>query len=345
MSLRKVLLYGGCHALVLRDLFTSIFADKVTATLLVNFDLIRSGRSFPYDQLSDYDVVFYSPIENKGDYNTEHVVEASRAAGVAAFCFPWLEWHAYCPGAIKGDFKNRFQWRYQDLAEIASSFSDFDDFVGYVSEDYPSDQVIDENFTRSLARLRESEERHSMAIRVSDFILDNYRLSRLFLISDHPSLTLYAHVLQQMLRSLDIEAADRCAGLPGTREEPQWRWRTPIFPRVARRLGLQFSDTRWVDDEIVPGRNLDLRSYLLLYYHGDSVILGPIADASIMPLGFGRERPVEVTTRLIADPLTIRDRDFRSEYRLVGVLSGEVIPVERQQRFQIDSRQWRYAWG
>ena len=95
-----------------------------------------------------------------------------------------------------------------------------------------------------------------------------------------------------------------------------------------------------------PGRSLDLRSYLLLYFHSDSVILGPIGDAGLSSLlADGAERPVEPTTRLVADRHRSHPDQTRDQYRLPEVLSGETMPLERDQRFGIDNRRWRSAWG
>lgn len=351
MPLRKVLLYGGCHAVVLRDLLHAIFADRIAATVLVNFELIRSAQPFPYDRLKDFDAVFFSPIENKGEYNTVHLVEACRAIHVDAFCFPWLEWHGYCPGASKAIFKNRFQWRYGGLAEAAASFDDFETFVEWAIAAYPDDATIDAVFARSTAMQRDAERRHDMQVRISDFVLEHHRYSRLFLISDHPSLALYSHVLHQMLHLLDIDGAAACTRLARDGVEPQWQWRTPIFPRVAERLDLRFSDTRWIDEDIVPGRSVDLRSYLTLYFYPESVILGPIGSAEIAPLApVGIARSVEPGTRLVADRLpdhvrSIRHEPSRDGYRLLEVLSGEPMPLERDQLFEIDDNQWRTSWG
>ncbi len=346
MPLRKLLIYGGCHALVLRDLLAMLFPDDIAATLLVNFELIRLGQPFPYDRLREYNCVFYSPIENRGDYNTVHLAEACRVLGVDAFCFPWLEWHGYCPDAAKGHFKNRFQWRYVGLAAAASSYDDFESFVEWAIEAYPDDATIDTTFANSIAKLRGAEERHAMPIRVSDFILEHHRHSRLFLISDHPSLAVYIHVLLQILDLVGLDGDVRCAQLADGQQEPQWRWRTPIFPRVTQRLDLRFAGTCWIDDDVVPGRSLDLRSYLLLYYYGNSVILGPKEAALISPLPTnGGSRRVEPTTRLVADRLADRADDAHAGYRLIEVLSGGRMPVERNQCFEIDMSQWRTAWG
>ncbi len=345
MPLRKLLIYGGCHVLILRDLLDALVSDDVVATTLINFELIRGGQPFPYDRLRDYDCVFYSPIENKGDYNTSHLAAACRALGVDAFCFPWLEWHGYSPDVAKGDFKSRFQWRYVGLLEAAPTFGSFERFAEWAIEAYPDNATIDTTFTASIARLRAAEEQHATAVRVSDFILEHHTRSRLFLIPDHPSLSLYVHVLRQILYLVGIDGAARCDRLPERQEEPQWRWRTPIFPRVAKRLDLRFADARWVDDEIVPGGDLDLRSYLLLYYHSDSVILGPTDVASIAPLAAGDGCRVDPATRLLAARLAQGGDGDRADYRLIDVLCGGEMPVDRGDCFRIDERHWRTAWG
>ncbi len=346
VPLRKVLLYGGCHALVLRDLLAAYFGDAVEATLLVNFDLIGSGQPFPYERLSQFDVVLYSPIENKGEYNTNHLVEACRAKRVEAFCYPWLEWHGYCPGATKSTFKNRFQWHYGGLVDAAASFDSFERFLEWAIDAYPDNATIDETFRRSHAMLLAAEQKHDMPIRVADFISDHYRYDRLFLISDHPSLKIYIHVLRQILSLIGIADGGACERMARREAEPQRRWRTPIFPRVATRLDLRFSDTKWIDEDIVPERSIDLRSYLLLHYHGDSIIMGPKTSASISPVaGFGTNHDVMATTRIVADHIGNVPGDRGDEYRLLDVLSAEALPLARNQHFRIDADQWRSTWG
>ena len=115
----NVLLYGGCHALVLRNYLEGACPGEVACTLIVNFELIRSGAPFPYDALGGFDAVVYSPIENKGAYNTAHLDDACRRLGIPAIRYPWLEWHGYCPGAAKGAFAGRVQWFYPALAAAA----------------------------------------------------------------------------------------------------------------------------------------------------------------------------------------------------------------------------------
>ena len=345
MPLRKILVYGGCHALVLRDLMIALFPEDIDATLVINFDIIRRGLPFPFERLKEFDVVIYSPIENKGDYNTVHLAQACQTLGVDAICFPWPEWHAYCPGATKGGFKNRFQWYYGDLVRSSLVFNRFEEFADWAIAAYPEDDIIDSVFARSTEMVSGAEERHSANIHIADFILEHYRDTRLFLISDHPSLSLYLHMLRQILELIGLPGAVQL-GRAANYEEPQGRWRTPVFPRVAERLGLRFRDEKWVDDEVVPGRTIDLLSYLRLYYHAESAILGPIDNAAILHIAANSAvQRVDVMTRLIADKLEACGDDFREEYRLIEVLSGKALPVKLDQHFEINKTQWRSVWS
>ena len=346
----RILLYGGCHAQVIRDYLQAVLPGKVDCTLLVNFELIRTATPFPYADLSGYDVVIFSPIENKAEYNTEHLVAACKSAGVQAICFPWLEWHGYCPGATKGVFKDRFQWHYPDLIAKAAAFDGtFDAFCDEVTATFPHDDMIDACLESSTAHLRGSEQRHEMAVTASDFILDHFQTTRLFLISDHPSRLCYQHVFAQILPLIGIDPRDipiHLASIP--QGEPQWRWRTPILPKVARRLGLAFDDAIWFDDEVVPARQLDLRTYLALYFFPDSVILGPKHDAPIFVRNADGDHPegetIGAATRLFASRLRSADGTAREEYRLLRALSDETVPIVSHQRFEIDPDQWRSTW-
>ena len=338
----KILLYGGCHALVLRDLFETLFdSADVELQLLINFHLIASAQPFPYERLNWCDVFIYSPIENKGEYNTDLLLERCHASDATPLCFPWMEWHGYCPGAVKGVFKGRFQWYYPALIALAERFERFGPFMDHVVANFPANDVIDQTFAVSGGKLASSEARHEMPVRISGFIETFYRSSRLFMISDHPSLILYLHVLDQISERVGLRRRHELQ-----RDEPQWRWRTPILPKVAERLRLSFTDTGWVDDELIPNRTLSLETYLGLYFHQDSVILGPVDDAD---LRIGRTtRPVKASTdpstRIVASPLAREDCGHLDRYLCRETLSGPEIVLPPNAEFEIDKRKWRSTW-
>lgn len=346
--MKRILIYGGCHAQVIRNVLRRILPlEEFDLSLLINFQLIASGVPFPYAELHRYDAVIYSPIENHGNYNTLNLRAACAAAGCASICFPWPEWHGYCPGAQKGLFKGRHQWHYPQLLPLVEKFSNFENFYDNIVENFPDDPTIHKVFEASTAMLRAAEERHRTEVRISDFIAEQFQSSRLFLISDHPSLKIYEKIIAQILSALQLPS-DVTLGS----EEPQGDLRTPIFPRVARLLGLTFSDTEWVDIELLPNKAWDLRTYLRLYYYSDSVILGPLENARIFSRtvpGPPLEQPVAglpttPDTRLFARPEKANTCEARMNYELLEILDGPPIATGPSKQFSINPVEWRSTW-
>jgi hypothetical protein len=340
---RRILIYGACHAQVIRDLLVQILPkDEFDLSLLVNFQLIASGMPFPYADLKHYDAVIYSPIENQGSYNTEALREACAAAGCVSIRYSWLEWHGYWPGARKGLFKGRPQWHYPQLQVLAENFSNFDDFHNHVVENFPDDETIHQVFESSTAKMRAFEARHEVEVRVSNFVNDQFRSSRLFQMPDHPSLKLYEQVIAQILPALGISLA---VALPS--EEPQGHLRPPIFPRVAHQLGLTFSNTDWVDQDVLPGVTWDFRTYLRLYYYPDSVILGPLENARIFSRHAPDSRkglPAASATRLFAQPAEPKASDEIQDYELLAILAGPELAPDFLKTFAINPADWRSTW-
>ena len=259
----KLLVYGGCHALIIKRMIDELGPDgRHEVDLLINFELVGSGKPFPYETLKSYDAVVYSPVENKGTYNTVHLDEACAAAGVQAVRFPWLEWHGYAPGADKDVFWSHRGWFFPGLIELAARQPSFDAFARAVRQDFPGDEGIASSFAYTTAKLTQQEERVGCEIRVSDFILDGFRDRRMFLIPDHPSLHLYRHVFEQMERLL---GASLIASWPADLPEPQPEARTPILPRVAAAARLAFQDTTWRCDA-QPMRTMGLDAFLALHF-------------------------------------------------------------------------------
>lgn len=265
----KIFFYGGCHAIILNERFKQFVNEPIESDLLVNFLLIASGEPFPYSRLKDFDCVVYSPIENKGDYNTDKLTDYCASNAIKCISYPWLEWHGYCPGAVKGDFLNQTEWHYPELLKKRVEFTSFADFSEFAVKEFPDDHTIDSSMERSSAILSALEERNNTDVRISGFIRDNFQTSRLFNISDHPSNALYVHVMKEIARTLDLDFDDeRAAGAT----DWQWQERTPIFPRVRERLGLEFGDPIWRSETKFPNVTVPLETYLQLYFHNDSEI-------------------------------------------------------------------------
>ena len=331
----KLLIYGGCHALIIKRLVDELGPPgRHEIDLLINFQVIASGLPFPTERLRDYDAVVYSPIENKGAYNTKALDAACAEAGVAAVRFPWLEWHGYAPTADKDVFWGHHGWFFPGLVAMARGFDEPAAFTAEARRAFPPDEAIGEAFERSSARLIEGERRAGCEVRVADFILDGFRDRRMFLIPDHPSLVLYRHVLEQLERVLGTRLI---ASWPRDLPEPQPEARTPILPRVAAATGLSFRDTAWCC-ETQPLAAMDLEAFLALHFHrgrahgtdacGDLVVATAIRPTWIGSPARGSADPgpvaVPVFTQLLldrADPAPARGH-FCADH--VADLSAEV---------------------
>lgn len=259
----KLLVYGGCHALIIKRLIDALGPPgRHDVDLLINFQVVASGEPFPYARLRDYDTVIYSPIQNKGDYNTVFLDAACAEAGVPALRFPWLEWHGHAPGADKARFWGHHGWYFPDLIDLSRQFWDPGAYARHVRAAFPSEEGLRRAFAYSTRKLVEQEERFGCEVRVSDFILDGFRDRRMFLIPDHPTLLLYRYVIEAIERLVGTRLV---ASWPADLPEPQPEERTPILPRVAAGTGLTFADTSW-RSETQPLAAMDLDAFLALHF-------------------------------------------------------------------------------
>jgi hypothetical protein len=259
----NLLVYGGCHALILKRLIDELGPQgRHHVTLLINFQVVASGKPFPYEKLRDYDVVIYSPIQNKGDYNTSFLEEACEECGVPTICFPWLEWHGHSPGADKDWFWGHHGWYFPALVELSREFWDCSAFSRFVRAEYPSQEAIQTYFADTTRRLKEQEQAFDCQVKISDFVLDNYHDRRMFLTPDHPTLVLYRYVVNEIENLVGTRLV---ASWPSDLPELQPEERTPILPRIAAETQLTFADTTW-RSETQPLVTMDLDGFLALHF-------------------------------------------------------------------------------
>lgn len=339
----RILFYGGCHAAIMQDHFKDFVRQPVEADCLVNFELIASGRPFPYKELTRYDHIVFSPIENKGEYNTETLVEYCRAAGIRPVSYPWLEWHGYCPTAIKGDFQGHVEWFYPELLRRRMEFKTFQDFIEFIINHYPADQEIDEVVEKSSAFLAASEERNNVDVRISAFVRDEFQRNRLFVTSDHPSKRLYLRVMQALAKTLNLDF-DREKG--NLKEDGEWQSeaRTPIFPRVKERLNLEFDDSFWRFDNRFPGATLPLEKYLRLYFHCEGEIatskVATFLVSSAVPDAAGEE--VGAGVRFLLKREETGETRGLQRVRIITSLEREASDVASGHDFFIHKNDWDF---
>lgn len=226
----RVLFYGGCHAVALRTLFQHSAIGKHQFTSLQNFELINSGTPFPFDQLPQYDAVAYSPVRNKGEWNTDILRERCAALGVRTVSFPWLQWNGYFPDVANSNHAPHL-WAYQKLVHIAKEGASVADLRVVAVDPAGLDPL---GYVEYAFRALEEHE-SDVEVKIGDFIRKNYRSSRLFFTPNHPTLALYTYVRAQIAKRLGIWLNGF-----GTRPDEQHTDALPILPGVRDALNLGF---------------------------------------------------------------------------------------------------------
>jgi hypothetical protein len=261
----RVFFYGGCHAPVLETLFRASAAGPHRFSSLQNFELINAGTPFPYERLTDYDAVVYSPIRNKGEWNTVHLQERCDALRIPTVRFPWLQWNGYFPDVTQID-RPPHLWGYQRLIDRAGEGASFSELLAEARQGF--DPVAYAQY--SFDRLEESEA--DVDIPISGFIREQYRQQRLFLTPNHPALPLYLYVQKQIASRL---------GIPlrwFSRHEECHPDSLIILPTVRDALGLGFSGGEYRPAEWKKGIGLEPFLTLTLELFGRAA--APLASAS-----------------------------------------------------------------
>jgi hypothetical protein len=236
----KILLYGGCHANVLKPLLQRSLVTRSKIDVIINYEIISRCEPFPDDILNNYDYFIFSPINNKEQWNTDRLKKKCEDCGVSTISFPWLQWNGYFPNITKMNYNGNDIWFYKSLMDKASEYDNVDLYISAVMD--PDSNIFDvrKNFDETTGRLIEHESNNATDVIVSKYILKNYQRKLLFLTPDHPTRVLYTEVLRQILRKIN-----KVSWPIWISEEPQNEAWTPILPYVSKQLELNFTRTHF----------------------------------------------------------------------------------------------------
>ncbi len=276
----RVLFYGGCHGAALRRIFERFGQGLTHVDHLTNFQLIRKNLPVPYEQFATFDVVVFSPIRNKADYNTTHLEDYLSGKDVRFIKFPWLQWEGYFPGMSRVSFPWYNGWWPTALEALGDQFGTFDEFRAAVYDGSVLQEEALRSFELTTERLRIAEV--DCDVRVADFILENFRTRRMFLTPDHAGVELYKHVARQI--------ADRlgCTLDPAFLEstvEMQAGISFPVLPAVRRALGIGFPGGEFESNLFFGTTRLSMTEYLHMVYHRRQLLAAvAVANTRIYPV-------------------------------------------------------------
>lgn len=243
----RVLFYGGCHAVALCNLFRRHAKGTHQFEAIENYKIIEAGTPFPYDEAASFDAVAYSPIVNKGDWNTIHL-QSQLEGKTKLIRFPWLQWNGYFPDVVHVDAEPH-SWGFRPIMREIKWISTPETILRLSTDGLESNARA--YFEEATEELRKKET--GADAKILDFILANYQAKRLFLTPDHPTRTLYAEVARQIGALLDIAIT-----VPARGRELHID-KLPILPAVAKGLGLLWEDSTYATDS---GEKGDLPAYL-----------------------------------------------------------------------------------
>lgn len=265
----RILFYGGCHSGIFKRVFGRFGLGAHDYEWLVNYELIRRGEPFPWDWVSQFDWVVYSPINNPG-YATSELVSFCDARNIKHLSYPWLQWNGYHPGLRKDVFLGGTGWVNGRIRETAAASADFEAFYRKVSEPDFLHDFIKQNRDDSLNRISYEENYHEVDIRLFDLISKQYKERRLFFTPDHPSTYTYKYcidIISQMI-GISLEKSFYFSG-----QELQDIDREPIIPSVVSALELKFFDADYKCERLFGSDNISWKEYIKLYESIGTVVL------------------------------------------------------------------------
>mgnify|MGYP007051637825 CR=1 FL=1 len=251
-AVMKVLFYGGCHASALKDIFQRVARGNHEFSALTNYLIIQEGKPFPYEILPTIDAIVFSPIRNKGAWNTSHLEERCSELNIPYISYPWLQWNGYFPGIRKIEGIPPHVWGLAPLMDALERGASVDDLEREATLNPSLESQAKAFAADATKQLRMHEE--GVDIPISGFVETRHRDERLFYTPDHPAPPIYKHVVEQIAGRLGIQRR-----LFGKVRSPHTD-RLPILPVVAKALRLRFEATEFaLENQPKP---IPLRDYL-----------------------------------------------------------------------------------
>ena len=324
----KILFYGGCHAIIMKRIFEeNSFGDHEFAALQ-NYKLISRCEPFPFEKYSEFDAIVFSPVTRK-EYSTDILINFCTENGILPVSYPWVQWQSLYPFASKGRFLGGTSWRY-DL-----TFDGLNDLGpdGVIRRCTGSDldESIFSNFEISHRKLLDFEERFDTKIRISEFIIENYKTTRLFLTPDHPTQALYCYLVERIAACLGIQIS---SNFFYSGQEPQAGIKLPLIPRVSDVLDLSYRDADYENNTAFGSTVLSWSDYVSLYTDEDAVILQASNTTQVKRkplasniLSAAERIPCMKGTLMVASPISIEAGHMRVKPVLLTRSMKKPIPL------------------
>tara|TARA_B110000208_G_C11708137_1_gene408289 strand:- start:470 stop:1288 length:819 start_codon:yes stop_codon:yes gene_type:complete len=223
MNNLKIGIYANCQGTIgLKYYLTRLFPN-CNIDCLMNYHYIKTKKKINYKNVKQYDIFIFQPLDEKhGIYSTSKNIKNSIINMLNKKCikisFPYIYNDAFWPLTLR-------EWDSKAVPNKESphgigikGYHNSEIILNLLNiENKSKDDIkllfleqkinfnFKERFRKSIKILKEKEE--ICDIKITDYILQNYKIKKLFLTKNHPTSCIFKVLIEQILKILNIECS------------------------------------------------------------------------------------------------------------------------------------------
>lgn len=272
---RIVVIYGNCHTTILSEILSKsiCFQKEFVIYPIEPIHLVKSKEYFEHPVFRLCDVFIHQSIRLNNRYGkefaSEYLVQLLKPdceviAIPNVYHLPVCFYPQYSPEPVLVG-KNGDTIFFRDLIiddGFAKGFSQKKIKEIYEQEHLFSKEEICEEFNRFIEKVRRREQ--DWDIKISDFILENYKSNQLFFDPNHPTTVLLKEIAKKLLERLCGTIADDELGQMKVSRLDAFEM--PVCPSVREAFDMQYEtkEYRRSGSKLRAGK-MDLKEYILEY--------------------------------------------------------------------------------
>jgi hypothetical protein len=209
----KALFIGNCQNGGLRDFlsYSKEFCSTFETKWYANWQLIESQSCIPMKDVQEADLFVYQPLRPEhGCYSTDPTIEGSIGYYVNDNCIklthPYVFSSSFWPIVQAGQGKNSNRWFGGEQIDKLLNMGIGKNEILNLFYTNQIDWEYGKRFEQSIQILQNKES--ITDIKISEFIVNNFKNQLLFLIPQHPTSAIFLNMTNQILEKLNMKKMD-----------------------------------------------------------------------------------------------------------------------------------------
>ena len=241
---KLIVLYGNCQIGALYRILKDHYNDNFSYKMITNFKLIWNKEKIPED-FRKADILIYQPLTNHGIYDTDDIIKNMLTADCKRISVSYLFFIGYYPDYFKNTYDNLktvtnklpyglFPYGHKQLSNLK------DLPINEIIEKSKTISFIDKEFIIKQLNIglnKIVEKDTNLDIKLSDFIMKNYKQIKMFHTVDHPTNHLMEVFINNVLKILYLPEISL-----KNYDELLGDISSPIYPCVYNELQLTFEN-------------------------------------------------------------------------------------------------------